>query len=98
MIPALGVLQAIFNLDCQKPSQPYSLSSLSLDPQEPDTMIICNAKCLIILEKAERGSGLLQPRLLSQAMAWILVVGHALNLVLNKVSATSVYSLGIAAS
>jgi tetratricopeptide (TPR) repeat protein len=34
----------------------------------------------------------------SQAMAWILVVGHALNLVLNKVSATSVYSLGIAAS
>jgi hypothetical protein len=31
-------------------------------------------------------------------MAWILVVGHALNLVLNKVSATSVYSFGIAAS
>lgn len=31
---------------------------------------------------------------LSQAMAWILVVGHALNLVLNKVSATSVYSFG----
>jgi hypothetical protein len=30
-------------------------------------------------------------------MAWILVVGHALNPVLNKVSATSVYSLGIAA-
>ena len=27
-------------------------------------------------------------------MAWILVVGHALNLVLNKVSATSVYSFG----
>ena len=35
---------------------------------------------------------------MSQAMAWILVVGHALNPVLNKVSATSVYSLGIAAS
>jgi hypothetical protein len=35
---------------------------------------------------------------LSQAMAWILVVGHALNLVLNKVSATSVYSFGIVAS
>jgi hypothetical protein len=37
-------------------------------------------------------------RMLSQAMAWILVVGHALNLVLNKVSATSVYSFGIVAS
>jgi hypothetical protein len=35
---------------------------------------------------------------LSQAMAWSLVVGYALNLVLDKVSATSVYSLGIAAS
>ncbi|CBF80216.1 uncharacterized protein ANIA_11575 [Aspergillus nidulans FGSC A4] len=35
--------------------------------------------------------------LAQEAMAWILVVGHALNLVLNKVSATSVYSLGIAA-
>jgi hypothetical protein len=35
---------------------------------------------------------------MSQAMAWILVVGHALNLVLNKVSATSVYSFGIVAS
>jgi hypothetical protein len=35
---------------------------------------------------------------MSQAMAWILVVGHALNLVLNKVSATSVYNFGIAAS
>jgi hypothetical protein len=35
---------------------------------------------------------------LSQAMAWSLVVGHALNLVLDKVSATSVHSLGIAAS
>jgi hypothetical protein len=35
---------------------------------------------------------------MSQSMAWILVVGHALNLVLDKVSATSVYSLGIAAS
>jgi hypothetical protein len=35
---------------------------------------------------------------MSQAMAWSLVVGHALNLVLDKVSATSVYSLGIAAS
>ena len=35
---------------------------------------------------------------LSQAMAWILVVGHALNPVLNKVSATSVYGLGIAFS
>ncbi|KAL4766770.1 hypothetical protein BDW60DRAFT_212623 [Aspergillus nidulans var. acristatus] len=34
----------------------------------------------------------------SQAMAWILVVGHALNLVLNKVSAISAYSFGIAAS
>ena len=31
-------------------------------------------------------------------MAWTLVVGHALNPVLNKVSATSVYSFGIAAS
>jgi hypothetical protein len=31
-------------------------------------------------------------------MAWILVVGHALNLVLYKVSATSVYNFGIAAS
>jgi hypothetical protein len=30
-------------------------------------------------------------------MAWSLVVGHALNLVLDKVSATSVYSLRIAA-
>jgi hypothetical protein len=37
-------------------------------------------------------------RQLSQAMAWSLVVGHALNLVLDKVSAISVYSLGIAAS
>jgi hypothetical protein len=35
--------------------------------------------------------------IVSQAMAWILVVGHALNLVLNTVSATSVYSLGIMA-
>jgi hypothetical protein len=35
---------------------------------------------------------------MSQAMAWSLVVGYALNLVLDKVSATSVYSLGIAAS
>jgi hypothetical protein len=35
--------------------------------------------------------------MLSQAMAWILVVGHAFNLGLNN-SATSVYSLGIAAS
>jgi hypothetical protein len=34
---------------------------------------------------------------LSQAMAWSLVVGHALNLVLDKVSAILVYSLGIAA-
>jgi hypothetical protein len=34
----------------------------------------------------------------SQAVAWILVVGHALNPVLNKVSAASVYRLGIAAS
>jgi hypothetical protein len=31
-------------------------------------------------------------------MAWILVVGHALNPVLIKVSATSIYGLGIAAS
>jgi hypothetical protein len=38
------------------------------------------------------------PDYMSQAMAWILVVGHALNLVLNKVSATSVYSFGIVAS
>jgi hypothetical protein len=30
-------------------------------------------------------------------MAWILVVGHPLNLVLNKVSATSVYSFRIVA-
>jgi hypothetical protein len=36
--------------------------------------------------------------MLSQAMAWSLVVGHALNLVLDKVSAASVYSFGIAAS
>jgi hypothetical protein len=35
---------------------------------------------------------------MSQAMAWILVVGHALNLVLNKVSAISAYSFGIAES
>jgi hypothetical protein len=31
-------------------------------------------------------------------MAWSLVVSYALNLVLDKVSAISVYSLGIAAS
>jgi hypothetical protein len=43
-------------------------------------------------------AGYLVPCSLSQAMAWILVVGHALNLFLNKVSATSVYNLGIAAS
>jgi hypothetical protein len=31
-------------------------------------------------------------------MAWILVISHALNLVLNKVSAILIYSFGITAS
>jgi hypothetical protein len=47
----------------------------------------------------QQGRGRLEPLVfVSQAMAWSLVVDHALNLVLDKVSATSVYSLGIAAS